>query len=109
MSPLESRAVLFRSGVVSWSSRFPEPIVLADGAKLATLGEAVAHLVDTIPAKERQLPVVLTAAECLTLAAEHCGPIEFARIATLQALNRHQVRQFTDREDPHWGRRKPDA
>jgi hypothetical protein len=24
----------------------------------------------------------------------------------LQALNRRRVRQFTDRKDPHWGRRK---
>jgi hypothetical protein len=34
---------------VSWSLRFAEPIVLADGAKLATLRQAIAHLVNTIP------------------------------------------------------------
>jgi hypothetical protein len=91
---------------VSWSLRFAEPIVLPDGARLATLREAVAHLVETIPARERQLPVVLTAAELLTMAAEQGGPIEFARIATLQALNRHTVRELTDRKATHWGRRK---
>jgi hypothetical protein len=92
---------------VSWSLRFAEPIVLADGAKLASLRQAIAHLVETIPAAERRLPAVLTAAEMLTAAAEHGGPIEFARIATLQALNRHVVRVFNpDRKETHWGRRK---
>jgi hypothetical protein len=30
----------------------------------------------------------------ITSAAEHGGPVEFARIATLQAINRHVVRLF---------------
>ena len=92
---------------MSWSLRFAEPIVLADGAKLATLGQAIAHLVKTIPAAERGSPAVLAAAELLTNAAEHGGPVEFARIATLQALNRNAERAFNpERKDPHWGRRK---
>jgi hypothetical protein len=92
---------------VSWSLRFAEPIVLDDGAKLASLRESIAHLVRTIPAAERRLPAVLTAAEMLTAAAEHGGPDEFARIATLRALNRHAVRVFNlDRKKTHWGRRK---
>jgi hypothetical protein len=92
---------------VSWSLRFAEPIVLADGAKLATLRQAMAHLVKTVPSAERGSPAVLTVAELLTNAAEHRGPVEFARIATLQALNRHAVRVFnSDRKGTHWGRRK---
>ena len=92
---------------MSWSLRFAEPIVLPDGAKLTSLRESIAHLVKTIPAAERRLPAVLTAAEMLTNAAEHGGPVEFARIATLQALNRHAARVFNpDRKGPHWGRRK---
>jgi len=98
--------VLLWSCVVSWSLRFAEPIVLADGAKLTTLRQAITHLVKTIPA-ERGSPSVLAAAELLTNAAEHGGPVEFARIATLQALNGHAERVFDpDRKDPHWGRRK---
>ena len=88
---------------MSWSLRFAEPIVLPDGAKLATLREAVAHLSKVIPKSDHAMPSVATAAELLTLAAEHRGPVEFARIATLQALNRHHVRQFSGRKDPHWG------
>jgi hypothetical protein len=91
---------------VSWSLRFAEPILLPDGANLRTLREAVAYLGKVIPKSDHAMPSVTTAAELLTLAAEHGGPVEFARIATLQALNRHRVRQFSDRNDPHWGRRK---
>ena len=92
---------------MSWSLRFAEPIVLPDGAKLTSLRESIAHLVKTIPAAERRLPAVLTAAEMLTAAAEHRGPVEFARIATLQALNRHAQRVFNpDRKETKWGRRK---
>jgi hypothetical protein len=92
---------------VAWDRRFAEPIVLPDGIKLASLRESIAHLVKTIPAAERRVPVVLTAAELLTNAAEHGGRIEFARIATLQALNRHAERVFNpQRKTPPWGRRK---
>jgi hypothetical protein len=65
---------------------------LADGARLTTLRDAVAHLGKTVPESDRDAPSVTTAAELLTLAAEHDGPIEFARIATLQALNRRVER-----------------
>jgi hypothetical protein len=92
---------------VSWSQRFAEPILLADGAELATLREAVAHLGKTIPKADHEMQSVVTAAELLTLAAEHGGPVEFARIATLQALTRHAARVFnTDRKDSHWSKRK---
>jgi hypothetical protein len=92
---------------VSWDSRFAEPIELPGGVRLASLREAIAHLVNTIPSSERALPVVLTAAELITSAAERGGAIEFARIATLRAVNRHAVREFNpDRKDHHWGHRK---
>lgn len=77
---------------MSWDSHFPEPIELPDGVKLASLREAIVHLVNTVPSFERGIPVVLTAAELIASAAERGGPIEFARIATLRALNRHVER-----------------
>jgi hypothetical protein len=73
---------------VSWDDRFAEPIVLEDGTKLATLRQAIAHLAKFIPKAERNLPEVLTASDIMTKAAEQGGPVEFARIATLQAINR---------------------
>lgn len=77
---------------MSWDSRFPQPIELPDGVKLASLREAIVHLVNTVPSYERATPVILTAAELLTSAAERGGPIEFARIATVRAFNRHVER-----------------
>ena len=73
---------------MSWDDRFAEPIVLEDGTKLATLRQAIAHLAKFIPKAERNLPEVLTASDIMTKAAEQGGPVEFARIATLQAINR---------------------
>jgi hypothetical protein len=99
--------VLLRSCVVSWSLRFAEPIVLPDGGKLTTLREAIAHLGKAIPKSDHEMPSVLTAAELLSLAAEHGGPVEFARIATLKAIDRHAQRLFTsNRKATHWGKRK---
>ena len=95
---------------MSWDQRFAEPIVLPGGVKLASLREAMVYLVKTVPSYERGMPVVLTAAELLTNAAEHGGPIEFARVATLRAINRNVERTFNpDRKDPHGGRRKRDT
>ena len=92
---------------MSRSLRFPEPIVLPDGAKLKSLREAVEYLGKAIPKFDHEMSSVLTAAELLTLAAEHGGPIEFARIATLKALNCHAERVFnSDRKETHWERRK---
>jgi hypothetical protein len=41
--------LLSESNKGSWSQRFDDPIVLPDGAKLATLGDAASHLSKTIP------------------------------------------------------------
>ena len=77
---------------MSWDTRFAEPIVLPGGISLASLRDAIVHLVNTVPSSERGTPVVLTAAELITSAAERGGPIEFARIAALRAFNRHMER-----------------
>jgi hypothetical protein len=92
---------------MSWDSRFSGPIVLDDGSKLSTLREAISHLGKIIPKAEHDMPEILTAADLLTKAAEHGGPIEFARIATMQAINRHVGQVFDpSRKDTKWGRRK---
>jgi hypothetical protein len=69
--------------------------------------DAIDHLSKTVPKAERDHPKVLTAATCLTTAAEGRDLVMHARIATLQALNRHVERVFNpDRKDHHWGKRK---
>lgn len=64
---------------MSWDARFAEPIVLPNGAKLASLRQAITHLVKTIPAAERRSPAVLTAAEMLTNAAPRPGRVRAHR------------------------------
>jgi hypothetical protein len=89
---------------VSWSKRFAEPIPLPDGGKLTTLRQAIAYLGKIIPKAERDMSEVQTAADLLTKAAEHRGPIEFARIGTLRAINRHIVRVLNpSRKETQWG------
>jgi hypothetical protein len=90
-----------------WRRRFDDPILLPDGRKLVTLKDAIDHLSKTVPKADHDHPKVLTAATCLTDAAEGRDLVMHARIATLQALNRHVERVFNpDRKDHHWGKRK---
>jgi hypothetical protein len=90
-----------------WRRKFDDPIETPDGARLRTLKEAVAYLAKTVPKKERDMKAVTTAAEMLTLAAERGMPMMMARIGVLQAIHRHDVRQFNpDAKDHHWGKRK---
>ena len=48
----------------------------------------------------------MAAATIITQAAEGQDLIMHAFIATLQAINRHKERVFTDRKETHWGKRK---
>jgi hypothetical protein len=90
-----------------WGRKFDDPIELPDGTQLNTLREAIAYLAKTVPKSEREMPAVTTAAEMLTYTAERGWPTMFARIGTLRAIYRHDVREFNpDRKDTHWGKRK---
>jgi hypothetical protein len=47
------------------------------------------------------------ATQALILVATKGGPTMLARIGIMQALNRHEVREFdSDRKPYHWGKRK---
>jgi hypothetical protein len=90
-----------------WKRRFDEPIKLPGGGKLFTLRHAIAWLAKEIPQSEHGMKEVQTAARCVTEAAENDGPMIFARIGVMRALNRHVERVFNpDRKDTHWGKRK---
>ena len=93
---------------MSWSRKFDDPIPLPDGAQLHTLREAIAYLAKAVPKSERDMPAVTTAAEMLTYAAEReLAWMFLARMATLQAIHRHQARQLNpDAKEHHWGKRK---
>jgi hypothetical protein len=59
-----------------------------------------------LPKAEQDLAEWQTAIHCLIGAAEGRDFLMHARIGLLRALNRHLERVFSDRKDPHWGRRK---
>jgi hypothetical protein len=56
---------------------------------------------------EHGMKQVQAAAHCLTEAAENGGPLLFARIGMMQAINRHRPKEFVySRKTPHWEKRK---
>ena len=72
---------------MSWSTRFDEPIELADGRKLVTLKDA-GNYITKLPKAEHEAPEWQAAMEALILVATLGGPTMFARIGVMRALNR---------------------
>lgn len=70
-----------------------------------TLADAIAWMAKEIPKSEHVMKKV-QAAYCITEAAENSGPMIFARIGTMQAINRHRIRELTSNKTTHWGKRK---
>jgi hypothetical protein len=92
---------------VPWSTSFDDPIELPDGKTLRTLSDAIKYLGKSVPKAERDHSAVVPAATILTRAAEGRDFLMHARIATLQAIRRHDERVFNpDRKETHWGKRK---
>jgi hypothetical protein len=90
-----------------WGREFDEPIPLPGGSKLVTLKDAIAWLAKEVPKTEHGMKQVQAAAHCVTEAAENGGPLLFARIGMMQAINRHKIEEFdSKRKSPHWGKRK---
>jgi hypothetical protein len=73
---------------MSWTKRFDPPIELPEGGTLATLREAAAYIED-LPAAEQAHPAVQAAIHVLLQAADHDGPMIFARMGVLRMLSRH--------------------
>ena len=72
--------------------RFDDPIVLPDGKQFVTLRDAIQHLGETTPKRDRNDPRIVLAATILTDAAEGRDLAMHARIARLRALNRNRPR-----------------
>ncbi len=68
-----------------WSTPFPSPIVLPDGGEIVTLRDAGAYIMK-LPKAQHDSAAWQSAMQVLIQAADHGGPIEFARIGMLQAL-----------------------
>jgi hypothetical protein len=69
---------------MSWDHKFPEPIPVPRGKPLVTLRDAGAYIT-SLPLKVNDARAWQTAMECLSLAADKGGLIEFARLAMEQA------------------------
>jgi hypothetical protein len=73
-----------------WSTALREPVPLPNGGALRTLHDVRAHVL-RLPEIEREEDAWHTVADTLLSAAKHGGPwLDFARIATMQALYRHK-------------------
>jgi hypothetical protein len=72
--------------------------------KLVTLEDA-GNYITKLPKAEHEAPEWQAAMQALMLVARG-GPTMLARIGVMRALHRHDVRGFTDRKEPHWGKRK---
>lgn len=90
---------------MSWSTRFPDPITLPSGGKLATLQDAGAYITK-LPKNTQTTQAWQNAAHVLLQAADHDGPIEFARLGMMQALwpKGTPVYHSSDK-DPKWRNR----
>jgi hypothetical protein len=89
---------------VGWARHFEDPIPLPGGRQLVTLEDA-GNYITGLPRAEHMAPEWQTAMQALMIVARG-GPTMFARVGFMQALHRHEVREFTDRKEPHWGKRK---
>jgi hypothetical protein len=90
-----------------WGREFDESIKLPGGGRLVTLKDAIAWLAKEVPKSEHGMKQVQAAAHCVTDAAENGGPMQFARIGMMQAINRHRPEEFDPKQkSPHWGKRK---
>jgi len=94
---LAPERLAFGSSLVSWSTRFDEPIELADGRKLVTLKDA-GNYITKLPKAEHEAPEWQAAMDALILVATLGGPTMFARIGVMRALNRHHVREFNPKQ-----------
>jgi hypothetical protein len=90
---------------MSSHQRFFDPIILPGRKPLVTLRDAAEYITEL--KAEHDADEWQAAMEALLLVAEHDGPVMFARIGVMKALNRHVERVFNpSRKDKHWGRRK---
>jgi hypothetical protein len=89
---------------VGWQRPFDDPIDLPDGRTLVTLEDA-GNYITKLPKAEHMAPEWQAAMQALMIVARG-GPTMLARIGVMRALHRNDVREFTDRKDTHWGKRK---
>ena len=91
---------------MSWERPFDQPVPLPSGPPARTLRDA-ANYIKKLSETERVKPEWRLAIQMLIDAAEDRGPMLFAKMGILRAVNGDVERVFNpDHKDPHWGKRK---
>jgi hypothetical protein len=87
---------------MSWNFEFPAPIAVPRGKTLTTLRDAATYIT-TLPAATQKEPAWQSAVHVLLQAADHGGPIEFARLGMVQALHPEPDPVYhSTKKDPVW-------
>ncbi|MDB5616602.1 hypothetical protein [Tardiphaga sp.] len=87
---------------MSWDLRSPDPIPVSGRKPLETLCDAGAYIT-ALPAETHSTPSWQTAIDCLPLAADKGGPVEFARLAMEKALRPKPTPSYTSaKKDVKW-------
>jgi hypothetical protein len=86
---------------MSWDLKFPEPIAVAGRQSLVTLRDAATYITE-LPKAEQDETRWQNAIHVLLQAADHGGPLEFARLGMQQALRPRVPVYDTSRKDPVW-------
>jgi hypothetical protein len=85
-----------------WDKQFSQPIALPGGGTLVSLRDAGTYITG-LPPGESAAREWQTAMHCLIEAADHGGPVCFARLGVAQALRRNEPKVFDpSRKQPHW-------
>ena len=88
--------------VSDWDRRFREPIALPDGGALVSLRDAGTYITQ-LPQAEHDALEWQTAMHVLIEAADHGGPVSFARLGVSQALHRGEEKIYdSSRKNAHW-------
>jgi hypothetical protein len=91
---------------LSWDQFFSDPVPTPGGIDLKTLRDAGAYI-SKLHKSEHETDEWQTAMHCLIQAADHGGPVEFARMGMMQALGRHlEPAHHPTRQPTHWAKRK---
>lgn len=86
---------------MTWTNPFPEPIPLPGGKHLRTLKDA-GRFIEKLPENEVAKPAWQTALHVVLQAADHGGPIDFARLGMMRALYPQEPVYDRSRRDPVW-------
>lgn len=84
---------------MSWDKSFREPIELPDGNALVSLRDASSYIT-RLPKTEHDAREWQAALHCLIEAADHGGPVSFARLGVAQALRRREENVDASHQQP---------